>query len=251
MKRLAVFLLGVLAWPALAQPARIDVQAGVERLSGPYDDGRVLRLAYVTPGPEGGAWRVDADLSHRFGEGGLGLGIHHARDVGGRWTVAGYAGTGTNNVYLPRFRAGVEGGRKWGPRWVTAVGVGVFDAYDVHRDLLVHAEARRYGERWVLQGGGRVTVSSPGAAVGAQASVAATHISPRGRWVTARLAGGHEAWLVVEPAPLRVGFESVEASLAVRQPVVGAVGVLASATHLRNPYYTRTALEAGVTLRLP
>ena len=240
----------VLASLAQAQPARIDVWAGVQQVSDPYEDGRVLRMAYITPGPDGGSWRIDADLERRFGERGLGLGIQHARDVGTRWTVAAYAGTGTDNIFLPRFRAGVEGGRKWGQRWVTAVGMGVFDAHDVHRDVMIHAEARRFGERWMLQGGGRLTVSTPGPELGATANVAVTNISPSGRWITARLSGGREAWLVVEPTPLQVGFLSAEGALQIRQPVAGGLSVLASAMHYRNPYYTRTGLEAGVSLTL-
>ncbi len=253
--RLGILLALVIASPALAslaqaQPARMDVWAGVQQVSEPYEDGRALRLAYVTPGPSGGSWRVDADLESRFGEGGLGLGLHHARDIGSRWTAAAYAGTGTDNIFLPRFRAGVEGGRKWGQNWVTAVGVGVFDAHDVHRDLILHVEARRFSERWVLQGGGRLTVSTPGTELGATATLAATHISPGGRWITARLAAGREAWLVVVPTPLQVGFLSAEGALQIRQPVAGGLSVLASATHYRNPYYTRTGLEVGVSLTL-
>ena len=233
-----------------AQPARLDVWVGAHQVSEPYEDGRVLRLGYITPGPDGGSWRIDADLESRFGEGGLGLGIQHARDIGSRWTAAAYAGTGTDNIFLPRLRAGVEGGRKWGQNWVTAVGVGLFDAHDVHRDLLLHAEARRFGERWMLQGGGRLTVSTPGSEIGAMAMLAVTRISPQGRWVTARVSAGHEAWLVVEPAPLQVGFESVEGSLQIRQPVAGGLSVLGGAMHYRNPYYTRTGLEAGISLAL-
>ncbi|GAB5535081.1 MAG: hypothetical protein Rubg2KO_13300 [Rubricoccaceae bacterium] len=246
--RLGGLLLLLLASPAIGQPARIDMWAGVQQVNGPYEDGRVLRLAYITPGPDGGSWRVDADLESRFGEQGLGLGLQHARDIGPRWTAAAYAGTGTDNVFLPRVRAGVEAGHKWGGNWVTAVGVGVFDAHDVHRDGILHVEARRFSERWMLQGGARLTVSTPGPEVGATATVAATHISPRGRWITARLAAGREAWLIVEPTPLQVGFLSAEAALKVRQPVGGGLGILASATHYRNPYYTRTGLEAGISL---
>jgi len=248
--RLGVLLLLLIASPVIGQPARIDVWAGVQQVSAPYEDGRVLRLAYITPGPDGGSWRIDADLESRFGEQGLGLGIQHARDIGSRWTAAAYAGTGTDNFFMPRVRAGVEGGRKWGQNWVTAVGVGVFDAHDVHRDLILHAEARRFGKRWMLQGGGRLTMSTPGPEIGATATLAATHISPRGRWITARLAAGREAWLVVEPAALQVGFLSAEGALQIRQPVAGGLGVLASATHYRNPYYTRTGFEAGVSLTL-
>lgn len=254
MRRLGLVLalaVGIVASSSRAQPARIDLLAGVQQLSEPYEDGRALRLAYITPGPSGGSWRIDADLESRFGERGLGLGLYHARDLGDRWTASAYAGTGTDNIFLPRFRAGVEGGRKWGSRWVTAVGVGVFDAHDIHRDLLIHAEARRFGERWMLQGGGRLAVSTPGPELGAMANVAVTRISPRGRWITARLTGGREAWLVVEPAPLQVGFLSVEGALEVRQPVAGGLGVMARSTHYRNPYYTRTGLEAGLTLSLP
>lgn len=240
----------VLASAAQAQPARVDVWAGVQQVSEPYEDGRALRVAIITPSPDGGSWRIDADLESRFGEGGLSLGVHHARDIGSRWTGAAYAGTGTDNVFMPRLRAGVEGGRKWGQRWVTAVGVGVFDAHDVHRDLIVHAEARRFGDRWMLQGGGRLTVSTPGSEIGATATLAVTHLSPRGRWITARLAAGREAWLVVDPAPLQVGFLSAEAALQVRQPVGGRMSVLAGASHYRNPYYTRTGLEAGLSLPL-
>lgn len=255
MRRLGLALALAIASPALAslaeaQPARVDVWAGTQHVSAPYEDGQALRLAYITPGPSGGSWRIDADLESRFGERGLGLGLQHARDIGARWTGSAYAGTGTDNIFLPRFRAGVEAGRKWGQRWVTALGVGVFDAHDVHRDLLIHAEARRFGERWLLQGGGRLTVSTPGTELGAMANVAVTHISPRGQWITARVTGGREAWLVVDPTPLQVGFLSAEGALQIRQPVAGGLGVLARATHYRNPYYARTGLEAGVTLSL-
>ncbi|MEO0559845.1 MAG: YaiO family outer membrane beta-barrel protein [Bacteroidota bacterium] len=249
--RLGVLLALLVASSAMGQPARVDVWAGVQPVSEPFEDGRVLRLAYVTPGPDGGAWRIDADLESRFGERGLGLNIQHTRDLGERWTGAAYAGTGTDNIFLPRFRAGVEAGRKWGNQWVMAAGVGVFDAHDVHRDLLIHAEARRRSEHWMIQGGGRLSVSTPGTEVGGTLSMAVTHISPGGRWVLARVAASHEAWLVTEPVPLQVGFESVEGMVQVRQPVTGGVRVLVGAMHYRNPYYTRSGLEMGLSLDLP
>ena len=235
---------------AHAQPT-LGVGGGVESLSAGYADGRALAAQLTLP--RGGGWtRLDATLLDRFGERTVVVGAAAGHDIGERTVVTGALAGSTSGLIAPRVAASVAVGRRLTARRnvLATVGAGVRESRDGHLDLDALAEVAVYGERVVLQAGGRVSQSTPGSAWGGGGFVALTLVDGRGREVSARMAATQEAWAVFTPeARTDVSFLSAEATAAWREPVSGPWSATLGAGLYVNPYYTRVGLQTGVVRR--
>ncbi len=237
-----------------AQPAidlqSVEVGTEYESVSGDFTDTRGVNGQAVLGGI-GGTWRLEWGAQERFGEAGVIFGVGHSRLLSRTWVAHGFVGSSTAGAYHARLRAGAEVGRKWGRRGplVTSLGAQVHDARDVHRDIVLTAEAAYYAGPFVVQFGNRYTISTPGDARGHYVHAALTHQRPGARSVSFRAGAGHEAYLLVEPFTARVEFPSWEAGLTWTEPVFKSWSVKARVSLYRNPYYERGGLGLGVLRR--
>lgn len=185
----------------------------------------------------------------RFDDEGVffGLGLTHTFDPDWHATVS--AGTSAGGIFFPRFRADGFLNRKWLDRrqLVTTLGLGYYDAKDVHHDWSLYAGFAYYFETpWIVEGGLRLTISSPGAVRAYQPFLAATYGRHKAYYVTARVGTGNEAYQVVGPETVLVDFLSQTASLTWRQWLGRDWGVRVSAEYYHNPTYQRVGVEFGV-----
>ena len=254
--RLSLLALGVclVAGPSDAQtPVRLvsaEIGGEYESVSAGFADTRGTHGRLVLAAG-GGTWRLEGAAQERFGEGGLLFGIGHTRVLRGRWVASGYVGGSSAGAFHARVRAGAELGRKWGARQeiVTTVGGWVYDARDVHRDAVFTAESAYYVRRWVVQVGGRLTLSTPGDMLGHYVYASLSHGRPGTREIVVRGGGGYEAYQLVGPLVADVGFQSWEAGASWLEPVGRGWALALRATAYRNPFYTRAGLGIGIARR--
>ena len=251
LARLAVLAAGLTCAAPVAAQRSVAVTGGVESLSAGYADGRSADLTLTLP--RAGGWtRLDAGVLDRFGEQTVLVGAAASHNLSDRTVLTGSAGFSASGLIAPRATAALVVGRRLrrDKRVVASAGGAVREARDGHLDLDALGELAVYADGAVVQFGGRVSQSRPGPAWGGGAFVAVTLGDPAARSMTARLAGGREAWTVLAPDQrLDVSFRSWEASAVWREPVGGPWAATLQAGLYANPYYTRLGLRTGVVRR--
>jgi YaiO family outer membrane protein len=206
-------------------------------LRGALDIGRRNTVLYEVTGAQ------------RFDDEGVffGLGLTHTIDPD--WYATVSAGTSAGGFFFPRFRVDGFLNRKWLERrqLVTTLGLGYYDAKDVHHDWSFFLGGAYYFEApWIVEGGLRVTLSNPGAVAGYQPFLAVTYGRYKAFYLTARAGGGNEAYQVVGPDTALVDFRSQTASLTWRHWLGRDWGFRASAEYYHNPTYQRVGIEFGL-----
>ncbi len=158
-------------------------------------------------------------------------------------------GTSAGGFFWPRFRADAFINRKWLAErsLITTLGVGYYDAKDVHYDLSGYLGAAYYFPApWIVEGGLRYNVSQPGSVTSLSPFLAVTYGRNKAHYLTLRYSFGREAYQLVGPSATIVDFHSQVVSFTWRQWLTRDWGFRVFAEHYNNPFYERNGLEVGI-----
>jgi YaiO family outer membrane protein len=183
-----------------------------------------------------------------FAEAGVFLGVRWERILGERWYASLSAGGGTAGFFLPRYRADAFLNAKWldSKCLVTTLGLGYLRSRDVHSERSLFLGGTWYFEApWILQVGGRLTQSDPGAVRSLRGFGALTWGRPQGQYLTLRYEAGREAYQAVSAGSTLVDFSSAEVSLLWRQWLGRRWGFDLQAARYSGPYW-RISGAAGI-----
>lgn len=234
----------------LRAPTRsLDVSTGYQHLTGGFSSWRQVTVHGVY---ESDRHVFQGELSNKreFNTSGNFLGLTDTYTIDDDWFTSGSVGFGDGAFYLPRVRFDGFLYRKWLPKknFVSSIGVGYYDAPDGHIDRSVALGGAYYfAQPWVVEGGVRFNRSNPGR-VNTHQQFIATNFSPdKQNSVSARFAWGSEGYVPLAAKTSIVGFNSTDASVSWRHKLDPRWGFSISANRYRNPSYTRSGIDLGIT----
>lgn len=227
----------------------IDVTTGYQQLTGGFSSWRQLTVHGVY---ESDRHVIQGELSHKreFDTTGNFLGLTDTYTINDDWFTSGSVGFGDGAFYLPRVRFDGFIYRKFLPKknFVGSLGIGYYDAPDGHIDRSVALGGAYYFEQpWVVEGGIRFNRSSPGSVNTHQQFVAANYNPDTQNTLSARFAWGSEGYVPLAVKTSIVGFNSTDASVSWRHRLDKDWGFSVSANRYRNPSYSRSGVDVGVT----
>jgi YaiO family outer membrane protein len=194
-------------------------------------------------------WSYEIVHQDEHGDDGVFFGLGNTHTFDPDWYTAVSLGTSAGGFFYPRFRADAFVNRKWleGRNLVTTLGVGYFDAKDVHYDVSFFAGVAYYFTApWIVEGGLRYNLSYPGAVAAPAPFLAVTYGRNKEHYVTLRAGIGREAYQLVGPSQALVDFQSEVVTLTWRQWLTQEWGFRVSAEYYNNPFYERHGVEIGV-----
>jgi len=191
---------------------------------------------------------AEVDWLREFGDRGVLFAATEAFTIDSRWSATGGLSTSAGGFFLPNLRIDLGLHKKWlsATNLVTSLSGTQVDYKDGHRDRALELAAAYYfTEPWVLEAGGRVNFSDPGAVVAPSGFVAATFGKQKEHYLSLRVQAGREAYQLVGGNQALVGFQSQVATFTWRQWLVNAWGLQVRAEFYHNPYYDRSGAELG------
>jgi YaiO family outer membrane protein len=194
-------------------------------------------------------WYYEVVNARRFGDDGVFFGIGNTHVFNEDWYSTVNVGTSAGGVFWPQFRADAFISRKWLARreLVTTLGVGYYDAKDVHYDVSGFLGfAYYFTTPWIVEGGLRYNISFPGLVTAPGPFVAVTYGRNKAYYVTGRFGFGREAYQVVGENEALVDFASQVVTLTWRHWVTRDWGFRLSAEYYHNPNYERAGFELGI-----
>jgi YaiO family outer membrane protein len=260
----AVLVLGVAPAAALAQTVArepelraappnersAEIGAFAESVSSGYDGWQGSFARVRAPLTSSTHATIDILAQSAFGDAGEYGALTVRQSIASAFVVASLGG-GTGRFVLPRERADLLVGTTLGARrsLVVALGAGYVRAQDVYTDrALVTSLAWYATPGLVLEIGGRLNASRPGAVHSHRVSGAATLLPNGGRdMIVARIDVGTEGYELLARAPVVArGFTSSGVAVALRHRASRRWGESVELEGYHNPYYTRAGLRAGV-----
>lgn len=235
----------------LLRPAlrSFDITTGTQQLTGPYSSWHHLTVRGVL---EQNDHVIQGELSskHEYDTSGTFVGLTDTVTVDDRNFASISVGVGDGAFYLPRYRLDGFLYKKWLPEknFISALGIGYYDAPDGHVDLSVSLGGAWYFEQpLVVEAGIRFNRSSPGNVMTHQQFIAASYNPDPRNTLSTRVAWGTEGYLPLTPDTNLVNFNSQEASLAWRHRINQIWGASISINHYRNPTYERSGIDIGLS----
>ncbi len=227
----------------------VDAGVGRHLLTDPEKDwwGAYLRGAVETD--RANTWLGEVVYAERFGDTGTFFSVGNTHIFTEDWYSAVAVGGSSGGFFWPRFRIDAFFNRKWLEQrnLVTSLGVGYYDAKDVHHDYSLSLGATYYFEApWIVEGGIRFNLSEPGSVKSTSQFIAVTYGRNKQHYVVGRYGFGREAYQVVGPSEVITDFYSRVVSLTWRQWIGRDWGLNAMAEHYRNPFYERNGVEVGI-----
>ncbi|MDY7575214.1 YaiO family outer membrane beta-barrel protein [Actimicrobium sp. CCI2.3] len=226
-----------------------EVTTGTQHLTGPYSSWHHVTLHGVME-QEDHVLQGELSSKNEYDTSGTFLGLTDTITIDNNRFASLSIGVGDGAFYLPRYRLDGFLYNKWLPEknFVSALGVGYYDAPDGHVDTSISLGGAWYFEQpLVLEGGVRFNRSNPGGVMTHQQFIAASYNpDPRNAW-SARVAWGSEGYLPLALGNSLVNFNSQEASLAWRRQINQNWGASISINHYRNPTYERSGVDIGLS----
>ncbi len=257
---IGLWLCGLLTAPALTAQAppgqprsgeRYWVEAGVKRFE--LDSGFAPTTAgYIRAHIDRGfrnAWDLELVQMDRFDDRGV-LGVvtnthDFTPDLFTRATIS----TSSDGLFFPELRAEGSVNLRTLPRrnLILTAGMAWFDARDIHTDTSGFVEAVWYiNENWVVQGGGRLNISSPGSVDSLSGYGAVTWGRDRKRYLTARVGGGNQAWQAFANDDFQVDFPFSQVTLTWREWIGDLWGVNVVLDSYHSEPYDQYGVEFGL-----
>lgn len=184
----------------------------------------------------------------RFDDEGTQFTVGNIHQFSDRWftqlSVAGSAG----GFFFPDLRIDGAVSRRWlaDKRLVTTVGVGYFDAKDVHEDTRYYIEGIYYFEQpIVLQGGFQVNISDPGSVDSTSGYVAASYVRDKQRIVSLRGGIGDQAYQAVNETTQMIDFPFHSVRATWREWIGRTWGINVAAEHFSSDVYDQNGFELG------
>ena len=194
-------------------------------------------------------WYLDGKAQVAFGDSGVYGALANVHRFGSRFYTQVGIGGGSGNFVLPDLRADFSLNLKLGRdrQVVATVGGTWVDAKSGFTDQASFGSLTWYaGKGVLLEAGGRLNWSDPGA-VGSARGYGALSLGRSGSTlVTLRGSAGTEGYQLTGTVLTQRKFSSQEAALTWRQWVSGAFGVVLGGEWYHNPFYTRAGLSAGL-----
>jgi YaiO family outer membrane protein len=193
-------------------------------------------------------WNVEINGQHEFGDAGVYLAASDTYTFNPGWYGSLTLGSSTGGFFWPRFRADGFLNRKWMARkqLITTLGVGYCDAKDGHRDHSLFLGSTYYFEKpWIIEGGIRLNISSPGTVFSPAGFVAVTQGRNKKHYITLRTGLGEEAYQLVGPTTTLIGFSSRTVTLTWRQWLGKSWGFNFVGDYYHNPFYDRGGTSFG------
>lgn len=193
-------------------------------------------------------WYLDFKAQQAFGDKGSYGAIANVHTFGRRVYTQLGIGAGSGRYVLPDVRADASISVKLGPAAsvVLTAGGTLVDAKNGYSDRALFGQLTWYAASGVvLEGGGRLNWSNPGAVGTARVNGAVT-LGRTGRTLVALRGGaGREGYQLVGASTAIREFRSEEAGLVVRQWASRHLGFVLGGDWYHNPYYTRKGLSLG------
>lgn len=243
-----LLILGLLAAPLAAQGPSRQLEAGAfyHRVSNGFGDwtGATARL---TLQGTGNVWYVDARAQRAFRDEGVYGALTHVRDLSDGVYFSAGLGAGTGAFALPAFRGDASLHWKLGRarRVVLTTGGTYVRARQSFEDVAAAASLTWYASGAVLELGGRVNWSYPGAVRTERVMAGATLGRPGGRTVVLRGSAGREGYQLTGATQTLRRFSSQEGEALWREPIGRGWSVLLGGTWYHNPFYDRAGGSLG------
>lgn len=195
------------------------------------------------------AWYLDAKAQEAFKDRGAYGSLANVHSFGSRFYTQLGIGGGTGKYVLPDLRLDGSLNLKLGrARSVVLTAGGTYvKSKSVYRDKVAFGSLTWYARpNLLLEAGGRVNWSDPGAVRSERVSGALTVGRVGATLVTLRGSSGTEGYQLVAPALALRKFRSQEAGVALRQWIHRHLGVAAAGEWYHNPFYTRAGGSLGL-----
>ena len=194
-------------------------------------------------------WYLDAKAQEAFRDKGVYGSLANVHTFGSRFYTQLGVGGGTGKYVLPDLRLDASLNFKLGSAksLVLTAGGTYVKSKSVYTDKVAFGSLTWYATRsLLLEAGGRINWSDPGAVRSERVSGALTVGRVGAGLVTLRASAGTEGYQLVGPTVALQKFRSQEASLAVRHWVGHHLGVAVSGEWYHNPFYTRAGGSLGL-----
>lgn len=191
------------------------------------------------------------EFSHQshFGQQGYLGSLGYKRIINDDWYGSISASTSSGGSFLPRYRADATLYRKWLDKrnLVTGVGFTYNQSRLANYDRIILIDILYYFDSpWILEIGGRIVESNPGAIQSGRGFMAITYGTTKDSYLTLRYDQGTEGWQAVGSSQTITNFGSYEATLLWRKWITRDFGFSFTANHYANPNYNRTGVIAGI-----
>ncbi|MFZ0214095.1 MAG: YaiO family outer membrane beta-barrel protein [Candidatus Acidiferrales bacterium] len=225
----------------------VEAGGSYEALSNGFGhwDGGYARGVYVTGD---NTWNAEVNGQQQFGDYGVYMAAGDTYTFNSNWYGALTLGSSVGGFFWPRFRTDAFINRKWSTRkqLITTFGFGYDAAKDVHRDHSLFIGSTYYFVKpWIVEGGIRFNVSSPGSVFSPAGFIAVTQGRDKHRYVTLNAGFGEEAYQLVGPATVLTRFQSQTATLTWRQWTGKKWGFNLVADAYHSPFYRRGGVSFG------
>lgn len=251
---MATALLGALAVPpgplAAQAPPASSFEAGgfFHRVSHDFGD---WKGGYARAVLEGGSnvWYLDARLQEAFHDRGAYAGLANVHTFSSRFYSQIGAGAGSGDLVFPDLRLDGSLNLKLGSAraLILTAGGTLVDAKAGYRDRALFGSLTWYaGGSLLLEGGGRINWSDPGAVTSARGFGSLTAGRSSGVVVILRASAGTEGYQLTGLSQTLREFSSQDAGVTIRLPVSRSFGVALGGDWYHNPFYTRSGGSAGL-----
>lgn len=228
---------------------RADVFGESHGVSGGFGDWTGMGTRVVVPRGAHDVWFVETLWRSAFRDAGFYVGAANQHVWNDRWYSFLSVGTGNGTFILPDLRLDAALSRKWGARrsLVTTLGATLVDAKLGYRDAGGFAALTAYASPIaVVEGGVRVTRSTPGDVDATRGFGSLTLGSEGKAFLVLRGSGGREGYQLLGPDAAVRRFSSHEGGVAWRQWLGTRGGFLLSGERYVNPFYSRTGVAVGL-----
>lgn len=195
------------------------------------------------------AWYLDAKLQEAFKDRGAYGSLSNVHSFGSRFYTQLGIGGGSGKYVLPELRLDGSLNFKLGraKALVLTAGGTYAKSKSVYEDKVLFGSLTWYARpTLLLEAGGRLNWSDPGAVRSERVSAALTLGRVGAGMVTLRGGAGTEGYQLIAPALTLRKFRSQEASLTLRHWVSRHLGVVAGGEWYHNPFYTRAGGLLGL-----
>ena len=227
----------------------IEAGIGHHQLTSGYQDWDIYYLKGGWQQNESNIWDWTIEHQDRFGGSGLYFlaGLTHI--FNDDWFGSISFGTSKSGFFLPRQRIDAFINRKLLPdkNLVLTFGAGYIDEKNVHTTNSLYLGATYYFESpWVIAGGIRWNISSPGSVSSTRQIVALSWIHEKDRHITFNLDWGNEAYQFIDATVSLVDFSSNIASITWREWLQQDWGSNVVVERYDNPFYQRNGITVGI-----
>ena len=195
-------------------------------------------------------WSLDTTYQNRFDDNGFFASIGNTHLFNENWFTNVSFGASSGGFFFPSYRVDAFVNYKVpsSRQFIATVGVGASDARDTDNSdvSLFVGGAYYFQDPWIVQGGVRYNISSPGSVGSTSEFIAVTQGRVREHFYTLRYEFGEQAYQVIANNNAITDFNNQVYSAEARQWFGDDWGINALGEYQHNDFYDRTGLRLGV-----